>query len=74
MFGILTEEIIRYLVKIDPNISLAFTQIYGHNVPAIKANEKVGFKVVQIKESANEEILNYLPSNKKLLLKKELFK
>lgn len=74
LFGILTEEIIKHLLKKDPNISQVFTQIYGCNIPAIKANEKVGFRTVMTKESSNKEILRYLPSNKKLLMKRELFR
>lgn len=72
LFGILTDEIIRRLLLIDPNVSEVYTQIYGCNIPAIKANEKAGFRIILQKESSNSEILNYLPSNKKLLMKKEL--
>lgn len=74
LFGILTEGIITHLLKIDPSVSKVYTQIYGCNIPAIKANEKADFKIVMIKESSNEEILDYLPSNKKLLMEKELFR
>ena len=72
LFGILTDEIIRNLLRIDPNVSEVYTQIYECNIPAIKANEKAGFRIILQKESSNSEILNYLPSNKKLLMKKEL--
>ncbi len=72
LFQILTNEIIEQLLKENPNVTEAYTQIYGCNIPAIKANEKVDFKIVLTRESLNDEILNYLPSNKKLLLKKEL--
>ena len=74
LFGLLTDEIIKHLLKIRSKVSQAYTQIYGCNIPAIKANEKADFKVVMIKESSNEEILHYLPSNKKLLMKRELFR
>jgi hypothetical protein len=73
LFGILTKEIIDHLLKSNPDISEAYTQIYGCNHAAIKANEKADFKIVMVKESTNLEILQYLPSNKKLLMKKELF-
>jgi hypothetical protein len=72
LFQILTNEIIERLLKSDPNIAQAYTQIYGCNIPAIKANEKIDFKIVMEKQSSNEEILRYLPSNRKLLLKREL--
>jgi hypothetical protein len=74
LFSILTYKLIEHLLESSPNISEAYTQIYGSNISAIKANEKADFKVVMTKESANEEILYYLPSNKKLLMKKILFK
>lgn len=73
LFGILTKEIINNILKSHPDISQVYTQIYGSNIAAIKANEKVGFTIVKVKESADMEILKYLPSNKKLLMKKELF-
>ena len=44
LFQILTNEIIERLLKSDSNISEAYTQIYGCNIPAIKANEKIGFQ------------------------------
>ena len=73
IFGLLTSELINSLVKTNPDVSEIYTQIYGCNTPAIKANEKANFNSVMIKESANKEILRYLPSNKKILMKKELF-
>jgi len=72
LFGILTEEIINSILKSYPDISQAYTQIYGSNFAAIKANEKAGFEIVMVKETFDLEILKYLPSNKKLLMKKEL--
>jgi hypothetical protein len=73
LFGILTSTMIEHLLKSNPVVSEVYTQIYGCNTAAIKANEKAGFNVILVKESLNKEILNYLPSSKKLLMKKELF-
>ena len=72
LFGILTDEIVKRLRLKKPEVSEVCTQIYGCNTAAIRANEKAGFQIVMEKVSSNEEILRYLPSNKKLLMKKEL--
>jgi hypothetical protein len=74
LFGILTNEIIDRELKSYPGLSQVYTQIYGCNIPAIKANEKADFKIVMMKESTNKEILHYLPSGKKLVLRKDLIK
>ncbi|MBE0673429.1 MAG: GNAT family N-acetyltransferase [Bacteroidales bacterium] len=55
-----------------PNVTEAYVQIYGHNLPSIKCVEKLGFKKVFEKESTNPEILNYLPSNVKVFMKKDI--
>jgi hypothetical protein len=72
LLGILTDKMVSFLQKKKPDLSEVYTQIYGSNIPAIRANEKVGFKVVLIKESVNNEICHYLPSYKKVLMKKEI--
>jgi len=74
LFRLLTDEIIGKLLKRNPSVTDAYTQIYGSNIAAIKANQKADFKIVMVKESPNEEILRYVPSNKKVLMKKELYK
>lgn len=74
LFGILTEKMIDRLLTSSPETSEVYTQVFGCNIAAIKANEKIGFKIIDSKESTNEEILLYLPSNKKLLLRKKLYK
>lgn len=63
-------EIIGRLLKINPNISTVCAHIFSSNTPSIRTVEKMGFKMIQMKESSNEEILNYLPSNKKLVMTK----
>jgi hypothetical protein len=64
---------ILHLHEIRPDITEMYVQVFGNNLPAIKAYEKVNFKVAMVKESPNMEILHYLPSNRKILMKKELF-
>jgi hypothetical protein len=72
LFGILTNSIIDRALTADPSITAAYTQVYNTNIAAIKANQKVDFKIVSYKESMNQEILQYVPSNKKLLLRRNL--
>jgi hypothetical protein len=62
------------LSQLRPDISEIFTQIFECNRPSLRSAEKLGFKPVLIKESLKEEILNYLPFNKKILLKKTIIK
>ena len=73
LLGILTDEIIRRLLLVKPDIKAVFTQIYGSNYRAINANKKIGFKTVLMKESHNEVINLYLPSTNKVMMKKELY-
>jgi len=48
-----------------------YIQVFGNNIPAIKAYKKLGFKEFEIINSENDKVLNYLPSKKKILLIKE---
>jgi len=73
LLGLLTDEIIKLLLAIKPDIKEVFTQIYGSNFRAINANKKTGFKIVLTKESDNEVINLYLPSTNKVMMKKELY-
>jgi hypothetical protein len=70
--GKLINEQINLLLHIKPDLIAAFLQVYEDNIPAIKAYEKVNFKIEMVKESSNEEILKYLPSKRKILMKREL--
>jgi len=72
LLGRLNSEIIDRLSRIKPDVSEVYAQIFSCNTPSVKTYEKANFKVIMIKESSNQEILKYLPSNKKILMKKEL--
>lgn len=72
LVSFLIDEQIRCLQKVRPDISEMYVQVFGNNHKAVKAYERTNFKEVMIKESSNEEILSYLPSNKKILMKKEI--
>ena len=66
----LLEEQIRKALHNRKKIDV-YIQVFGNNIPAIKAYKKLGFKEHEIISSENDKITNYLPSNKKLLLIKE---
>ena len=66
----LLEEQIRKALQNRKKIDV-YIQVFGNNIPAIKAYKKLGFKEHEIISSENDKITNYLPSNKKLLLIKE---
>lgn len=70
--NLLIEEKVCQLIQINPRITEMYVQVFGNNLPAIRAYKRANFKVVMISESKNEEILQYLPSNKKLLMKNDL--
>ena len=72
LFGILTEKMIEYLRQSHPEVWEVYTQVFGCNTAAIRANEKIGFSIVDTIETDDPEILRLLPSNQKHLLKKEL--
>lgn len=72
LFGILTEKMIVHLLKSHPDVSEVYTQVFGCNIAAIRANEKIGFRIVDTIETDDMEVMKYLPSNSKHLMKKEL--
>ena len=69
---LLTKEIIARQLHSSRNLTHCYAQIFSCNVPSIKTFEKANFNLIAIKESSSESILNYLPSNKKLLMAKDL--
>lgn len=71
---ILINEQIKRLLKIKPDITNVYVQVFADNIRAIKTYEKAKFEIVLVKESSNEKILNYLPSNKKVLMKRKILK
>jgi len=57
---------------IRPEINEMYVQVFGNNIPAIKTYQKSNFEIIFKKEVTNKEILNYLPCNEKLLMKKNI--
>jgi ribosomal protein S18 acetylase RimI-like enzyme len=72
LVSVLIEKQISLLTKKHPTVSEIYVQVFGNNLPAIKAYEKANFKVYLVKDAPNKEISKYLPSNKKVLMKREL--
>ena len=72
LLGMLNREIIESLANAIKGEKVIYAQIFTLNLPSIKIYEKAGFDIILTKKSNNEEILKYLPSNEKILLKKVL--
>ena len=73
LLGRLTKEIIERLSRRNPEVRAAYAQIFSCNIPSIKTYEKASFVVVSSKESHRSEIIGYLPSDKKILMKMNLY-
>ena len=72
LVGLLIDKQISRLTNNQPEFEEAYVQVFGNNLPAIKAYEKANFKVQLIKESTDKKISDYLPSDIKLLMKREI--
>lgn len=69
LLGLLNFEIIRMLVTRHPEVNEIYAQIFSCNIPSIRTYEKAGFEIVMKKKSSNIKILEYMPSNEKILYK-----
>jgi len=72
LVSLLIDEQVKRLTQDNPAVSEIYIQVFGNNVPAIRAYEKANFKIQLIKKSSNTELLNYMPSDKKLLMMRKL--
>lgn len=72
LLGLLTEELINQLTTQYPSTNEIYAQIFDCNIPSLKTYQKAGFEIVNTKTSEEKEITHYLPSSKKILLKKNL--
>jgi ribosomal protein S18 acetylase RimI-like enzyme len=70
--SLLIDDQINNMLKNEGNIEEAFVQVFGNNHSAIHAYEKVNFRKVSVKESSIGNILEYMPSNTKILMRREL--
>lgn len=69
---ILIDNHIKFLKQNYKHIDQIYVQVFGNNIAAIKAYKKVGFSIVYTKRSSKKEILNLLPFNEKILMKREI--
>jgi ribosomal protein S18 acetylase RimI-like enzyme len=67
--ALLINEQITRLKALKQDISEIYVQVFANNIPAIKAYGKINFKTVYTKEASNKNIIKYLPSDKKVLMK-----
>jgi len=74
LLGLLTEELIKGLTAQFPSINEIYAQIFDCNTPSLKTYERAGFEIVSTKISKENDTINYLPSLKKILLKKDIKK
>jgi ribosomal protein S18 acetylase RimI-like enzyme len=68
--SLLIDEQVKRLRINHPEISEIYVQVFGNNIPAIRAYEKSNFEVQLVKESLNKEVIKYMPSDKKILMKR----
>jgi hypothetical protein len=64
---------IELLLYARPDITEAFAQVFDCNIPSIKTCTKMDFKEFKIRECKDKNVMQYLPSCKKILFRKELF-
>lgn len=69
---LLIDEQVRLSKEINPALSEMFVQVFADNVPAIRSYEKAGFETVLIKNAGNMRVGEYLPSSRKILMRKPL--
>jgi len=70
--GSLIDNQIKKLLKLDTCPPAAYVQVFGNNHSAIQAYEYIGFRTDLIRESLSPDILNYMPFNTKILMKRAL--
>lgn len=71
LVSILLNEHIRIALTNNKGLEVCI-QVFGNNTAAIKSYIKLGFKEYEVVNSDNEEVNFFLPSNIKILLKKNI--
>ena len=69
---LLIDRSISYLKEEHPELSEAYIQVFGNNIPALKAYEKAGFTTILTKKALLPETANYMPDSSKVLMKKNI--
>jgi len=72
LVAMLIDKQVERLTKIRPDITRMYVQVMGNNAAAARAYERSGFEIVMTKESPHAQTTCYLPSNTRILMKKEL--
>jgi len=67
---LLIKEHLKNGLSAYPNLGKAQVQVFNNNLSAIKLYERIGFRIVKSYKSNNKRILEFLPSNEKLLMEK----
>lgn len=70
LLGRMNDLIINELLASYPDVNEVYAQIFSCNTPSMKTYQKANFNIIMTKESPHEEILKYLPSKMKFLLRK----
>lgn len=68
----LIEAHILRATKIKPDLSKLQVQLFSNNNAAIKLYERSGFSIAQTFSTNNQEVLNYMAYNEKILMEKQL--
>jgi ribosomal protein S18 acetylase RimI-like enzyme len=72
LVSLLIEKQTGILMQKSTLLNAIYIQVYGNNFAAIKAYEKIGFINILEKKSTHKDILLYMPSDTKILMKREL--
>jgi ribosomal protein S18 acetylase RimI-like enzyme len=67
---ILIDRKIKVLKETFPDADEAYIQVFGNNIPAIRAYEKTGFEIIYKKTAVLYETANYMPDTSKVLMRK----
>ncbi len=70
LVSILIDHKINMLKKTYPETNEVYIQVFGNNLPAIRAYEKSGFEIVLEKTALLSETAKYMPDSSKVLMKK----
>jgi ribosomal protein S18 acetylase RimI-like enzyme len=70
LVSLMLEHKIGLLREKFTGIHEVYIQVFGNNIPAIKAYEKAGFKIIFEKNAELAETTNYMPYTKKVSMKK----
>jgi ribosomal protein S18 acetylase RimI-like enzyme len=70
LVSILIDHKIDSLKESNPHVKEAYVQVFGNNLPAIRAYEKAGFETVFRKDASLLETSDFMPYTSKILMKK----